>query len=260
MRDFDLVLYDLDGTLVETAPEICDAVNDVLRGLGWPEAREEQVARWIGHGTVALLLNAAAQASGIDAKTLDGSDRMAEIRSAYDACYEARCGTRSRLYPGVRETLAAFRSHGIRQAIVTNKEGRYTERVLAVHDLATSVDHVISGDSLPVKKPDPAGILACLDKFGVAPDRAVFVGDSSIDAATARNAGITAWLFPHGYNMGEPITSAGADRVLPDFAELREVLLGSKAAGEPLDSARSPDTGARSPAHVPDVKLSSCKP
>jgi phosphoglycolate phosphatase len=226
MRAFDLVVFDLDGTLVETAPEIADAVNDVLRHYGWPKADEEQVARWIGHGTAALLLQAVAKGSGVSPAQLKDSDQMREAAHLYDGFYDVRCGTRSRLYPGARMTLAAFRAGGISQAIVTNKEARYTERVLAIHALETAVDRTISGDSLGTKKPDPAGVLACLDEFSVPPERALFVGDSSIDAATARNAGITAWLLPHGYNMGEPVETAGADRVIPDFAELRARVLG----------------------------------
>ena len=230
MRSFDLVIYDLDGTLVETAPEIADAVNDVLRHYGWPEAQEAEVARWIGHGTAALLLHAVARGSGLNAAQLRDSQRMKEITALYDGFYNVRCGTRSRLYPGARMTLAAFRAGGIRQAIVTNKESRYTERVLAIHDLANAGERPISGDSLSTKKPDPAGILACLEEFAVAPERALFVGDSSIDAATARNAGIPAWLLPHGYNMGEPVSQAGADRVIDDFAQLQALVLGERGS------------------------------
>ncbi len=153
---------------------------------------------------------------------------MKEITRLYDGFYNTRCGTRSRLYPGARATLAALRKRGIRQAIVTNKEGRYTERVLAVHDLETAVDRTISGDSLGTKKPDPAGVLACLEEFSTVPGRALFVGDSSIDAATARNAGITSWLMPHGYNMGKPVADAGADRVIADFAELKAMVLATQ--------------------------------
>ena len=246
MRAFDLVVYDLDGTLVETAPEIADAVNDVLRHYGWPRADEEQVARWIGHGTAALLLQAVARGSGVDPEQLRDSDQMREAMRLYDGFYDVRCGTRSRLYAGARMTLAAFRAGGIKQVIVTNKEARYTDRVLAIHALETAVDRTISGDSLSTKKPDPAGVLACLDEFSVPPERALFVGDSSIDAATARNAGITAWLLPHGYNMGEPVAQAGADRVIADFPELQALVLGrpgSAAGPGPANPLASTEAG-----------------
>jgi len=232
MRRVDLVLFDLDGTLVETAPEIADAVNDTLRHFGWAPVDEAQIARWIGHGTGELLVQAVARAMASTPALLRGSERLSAIGQLYDRFYEARCGTRSRLYPGVVEALASLRVSGTRLAIVTNKERRYTERVLAAHDLATHLDRVVCGDSLPTRKPDPAGVQSCLSEFGVAPDRSLFVGDSSIDAATARNAGVPVWLLPHGYNMGQPIESAGGDRVIADFDELRRRLAPSVSPSE----------------------------
>jgi phosphoglycolate phosphatase len=220
---FELVMFDLDGTLVETAPEICDAVNDTLRPHGGAPVDEAQVARWIGHGTGELLVQAVARASGSAPALVRGSERLAAIVAAYDRHYAARCGTRSRVYPQVRETLATLRARGTRLAVVTNKERRYTDRVLAAHDLAASFHRVICGDTLATRKPDPAGVLACLCEFGVAPDRALFVGDSAIDAATARNAGVGVWLLPYGYNQGQPVEDCAPDRVIADLSDLLAV-------------------------------------
>ena len=213
-------MFDLDGTLVETAPEITDAVNDTLRQFGWAAIDEEQVARWIGHGTGALLVQAVARATGTPAAAVRDSERLAAIGTVYEHWYAQRCGTRSRLYPQVRETLATLRTQGTRLAIVTNKEQRYTRRVLEAHQLANAFDEVICGDTLSTRKPDPAGVLACLRQFGAKPERSLFVGDSSIDAATARNAGVPVWLLPYGYNMGQPIEQAAPDRVIADFSAL----------------------------------------
>jgi phosphoglycolate phosphatase len=218
----ELVMFDLDGTLVETAPEIADAVNDTLRQFGWAEIDEAQVARWIGHGTGALLVEAVAMATGTTAEQVRSSERLAAIGTVYEHWYAARCGTRSRLYPQVRETLAALRQRGTRLAIVTNKETRYTDRVLAAHDLQAAFDSVVCGDTLSTRKPDPAGVLACLRQFGVPPERALFVGDSSIDVATARHAGVPVWLLPYGYNMGQTVESASPDRVITDLSALLE--------------------------------------
>ena len=214
---YELVMFDLDGTLIETAPEICDAVNDTLRQLGLPALTQAQVERWIGHGTHELLIEALACATATDASTVRTSANLASTAAAFDRHYQRRCGTRSRPYPGVREALAYLRASGTKLAVVTNKEGRYTETVLGVHDLMTSFDRVISGDTLAAKKPDPAGVQACLVEFGVPRSRALFVGDSSIDAATARNAGVAVWLLPHGYNMGAPIQQCCPDRVIEGF-------------------------------------------
>jgi phosphoglycolate phosphatase len=120
----------------------------------------------------------------------------------------------------VRDTLTGLRARGCRLALVTNKEGRYTEIVLQAHKLQSMFDQVIAGDSLPTKKPDPTGVLACLEQWGLRPEQALFVGDSSIDAATARNAGVAVWLLPYGYNMGQPIDDCQPDRVISSIAAL----------------------------------------
>lgn len=220
----DLVLFDLDGTLIETAPEICDAVNDLMAHYGWQPVDESQIERWIGHGTGKLLLHAVADALGVTTDVLHGSGRMSEVGARYDSFYERRCGTRSRLYPGVRETLAALRASGIKCAIVTNKERRYTDRLVSAHALTDQFDRVMCGDTMPAPKPDPAGVRDYLREARVSATRALFVGDSSIDAATARHAGLPVWLVPGGYNLGQPVTDAGADRILDGIASLHDQL------------------------------------
>lgn len=217
---YDLILFDLDGTLIETAPEIGDATNDTLRRFDLPEVTQRQVNDWIGHGTRELLIQALAASGKTDVATVRSSPTLPLIAAEFDKNYQQRCGTRSHLYPQVREVLQQLRAAGMRLAVVTNKEGRYTQTVLDAHQLAPLFDCVISGDSLPTKKPDPAGVRHCLAQFQVPTDRALFVGDSSIDAATARNAGVPVWLLPYGYNMGQPITACQPDRVIEDFSAL----------------------------------------
>jgi len=220
----ELLACDLDGTLVETAPEICDALNDVMGQFAWPTVSENRVAAWIGRGTGELLLQAVADATREQPEVLRNSERMADVERLYAGYYDRRCGTRSRLYPEVRETLAAARQWGVKTAVVTNKERCYTERVLAAHGLCACFDRVLCGDTMAARKPAPDGILDCLRAFAVPAERALFVGDSSIDAATARNAGVPVWLVPYGYNLGRPIHEARPDRVIADFGELRRLL------------------------------------
>jgi phosphoglycolate phosphatase len=217
---YDLILFDLDGTLIETAPEIGDAVNDTLTGLGHPKVSQQAVNDWIGHGTRELLIQALAQVLKTSTQQVREAEAFPAIEAEFGQHYQRRCGTRSHLYPHVRETLQALRTAGVKLVVMTNKEGRYTQTVLDAHDLAPMFDRVISGDTLPVKKPNPAGITDCLKQFGLSSDRALFVGDSSIDVATARNAGIAVWALPYGYNMGEPIEACNPDRVIPDFSAL----------------------------------------
>lgn len=223
MAGFDLVMFDLDGTLVETAPEILDAVNDALGHFDLPEVTQQQVDHWIGLGTLELLVKALAQVTGVDVDEVRSSALLGQIVPVYNVAYNARCGTRSQLYPQVRDTLLALRAQGVKLAVVTNKEARYTQVVLNAHGLSSLFDLVISGDTFPRKKPDPAGVVHVLTRFGVAPERALFVGDSSIDAATARAAGVPVWLLPYGYNMGQAVESCAPDRVVSDISVLLSV-------------------------------------
>ena len=220
MKAFDLIMFDLDGTLVETAPEIFDAVNDTLRYFNMTEVTQQQVNDWIGHGTRELLIQALAFSGKVPDTAVRASDSLALSVSRFDRHYQQRCGTRSQLYPQVRETLTALRAQGVKLAVVTNKEGRYTTTVLNAHGLTPLLDAVVSGDSFPAKKPDPTGVQSCLCRFGVPPERAMFVGDSSIDVATARNAGVRVWMLPYGYNMGQPIEACAPDRVIADCSAL----------------------------------------
>jgi phosphoglycolate phosphatase len=212
--------FDLDGTLVETAPEIADAVNDTLRHFNRPEVSQQQVNDWIGHGTKELLIQALASVTLTTVEAVRGSADLREALPIFDRHYQARCGTRSHLYPQVREVLTALRARGSKLAVVTNKEGRYTDTVLRVHGLQDAFDVVVSGDTFPVKKPNPTSVLDCLERWGLKPTEALFIGDSSIDAATARNAGVAVWLLPYGYNMGEPVQACAPDRVIADFSAL----------------------------------------
>ena len=218
------VLFDLDGTLIETAPEIADAVNDALGAVDLAPIGLAMVRDWIGHGTASLLRSALAHRLGLAVAQVPTWARHAEAVSAFDAAYEARCGTRSHLYDGVRETLTQLRARGVRTAVVTNKEGRFTQRVLAAHQLHNSFDVVISGDSLPTKKPDPAGIAHALSQMQVSRLEALFVGDSSIDVQTARNAGLPVWALPYGYNMGQDIAQSQPDRLLTGFPQVLDIL------------------------------------
>jgi len=220
MRDYDLILFDLDGTLVETAPEIFDAVNDTLRYFNLAEVTQQQVNDWIGHGTRELLIQALAFSGKVPDTTVRTSDSLALSVARFDTYYQQRCGTRSQLYPQVRETLTALRGQDVKLAVVTNKEGRYTRTVLNAHGLTPLLDAVVSGDSFPAKKPDPMGVQSCLSQFGVSPGRALFVGDSSIDVATARNAGVRVWMLPYGYNMGQPIEACAPDRIIADCSAI----------------------------------------
>ena len=219
---FDLVLFDLDGTLVETAAELTDAVNDTLADFGVSPVDQGRIERWIGHGTRALLLQALALRRSEPLEVVRGDERLDAMVARFGEHYQRRCGTRSRLYPSVAETLHRLRADRVRMAVLTNKETRFTHAVLEAHGLTPLFDRVICGDTFPTKKHDPVGVLACLTQFGVPASRTLLVGDSSIDVATARQAGIAVWALPYGYNLGQPIEDSEPDRVIADLSALTD--------------------------------------
>lgn len=196
-----VILFDLDGTLMDTAPEIADAVNDSLRRLGHAPADEALVRGWIGDGARALLGKALAHAGA-------PASAQATAWPAFADDYEKRCGTRSLVHDGVRPLLARLRQRGLTSVVLTNKEGAFAQRLLALHGLADDFDLIVAGDTLAVKKPDPAVVTHALAVLQARPDEALLVGDSVTDVRTARAAGVPVWLVRHGYPAGD---LAGAD-------------------------------------------------
>jgi phosphoglycolate phosphatase len=213
---FDLVLFDLDGTLIETGPEIADAVNDLLKLAGFTAVGEQVIENWIGHGTRELLLQALRSQCEMDV----ASAQFKALEGQFAELYLKRCGTRSKLYPAVRETLEQLRQCQVSCVLMTNKESRYTLPVINAHGLDRLFDLVICGDTLPVKKPDPAGVQLAMQQFSASPTRTLFVGDSSIDIETARRAGIDVWAVPYGYNMGKSIEAFNPTRLIVDISAL----------------------------------------
>ena len=209
-----LVMYDLDGTLLDTAGEIAEAVNMTLADFGHETVSDQQVRDWIGHGTGWLMKTAWQHTQGPMDAPWD------KVMERFVTHYERTAGTYSRAFPYVLDTLNRTRAAGVKQAIVTNTETRFTTRVLAQHGLAEAFDLVICGDSLPVKKPNPAVINHCLAEMGASAGEALFVGDSEIDVTTAKLAGVVCWAVTYGYNLGKPIEDAMPDRVIEDIRDV----------------------------------------
>lgn len=209
----ELVLFDLDGTLVHTAPDIADAVNRVLALRKLPAMAEDWVQARIGHGSRVLLTQAWAEAT----RQLGGAEQappLAELVEEFGRHYADGCGRRGRPYPGAATTLAALRRAGVKVALLTNKEGRFARLVLDAHGLAGAFDLELYGDSLPARKPDPLPVTHALTHFGVPAARALLVGDSPIDVRTARAAGIAIWVVAYGYGPREEVAAERPDRVV----------------------------------------------
>lgn len=232
---YKLLMFDLDGTLVDSAPEITDAANRVLQGLHLSPVTVPQIISWIGSGSREVMVQAVAHAKKIDPDSLrnDGA-QIDDIMRAFATAYEEVCGQRSSLYPNVRETLGRLKALHFPLALITNKETRLTVRVLERHCLQHFFDLVIAGDSLSRSKPDPLPVRHCLKFFGVRATDGLLIGDSLSDVTAAHAAGVACWAVPYGYNRGRPIADAKPEGIIPDLSALLDLLAdrGEQAATE----------------------------
>ncbi len=215
-----LILIDLDGTLVDTVPDLAMAADAMMRDLGLPERGEAAVREWIGNGVARLVKRTLTNSLDREPDP-DLFERAHEIfldHYARDVC------TRSRPYPGVVEGLDRLEAAAYRLGCVTNKPARFTEPLLAALDLTRRFEIVVSGDTLPVRKPDPGQLLYAAERTGVEPADALMVGDSSNDVLAARAAGFRVVCVPYGYNHGHDIREADPDAIVADLVELSERL------------------------------------
>jgi len=207
-----LMMFDLDGTLVDTAGDIADALNELLREAGLRPASDDQVRRWVGHGS-RRLLQAALRATEAPERA-DDDTVLDRLLARYQQFYVQRCGGRSACYPAVRETLARLQANGVKLAIVSNREAQLARLILASQQLDGCFGLVIGGDSLATKKPDALPVRHAMAYFGVSAGDALMIGDSVTDVGAAHAAGVRCWLLPYGYNGGQPVETAGADRII----------------------------------------------
>lgn len=205
-------LFDLDGTLVDTAPDLDAALNHALSGAGLGPVDESLTRHWVGHGSRVLVEQALA---------LHGtSSDVGALQAAFIAYYQSHIADRSVPYPGVEEALHALRGRGARLAVVTNKLTRLSVPLLEALDLAPLFDCIVCGDTAAHPKPaaDPA-LHACA-ALGLGADQVLFVGDSGTDVACARAAGCAVVCVADGYNQGVPAAQLGADAVIDSFLDL----------------------------------------
>jgi phosphoglycolate phosphatase len=214
------VTIDLDGTLADSAPDLAVAANLMLRELGRPDLPESAIRTFVGKGIPRLVERTLAG-------TLDGSVDKEALDSAlpvFQRCYLAVNGKHTTIYPGVMEGLDALRAAHLPLACVTNKAGRFTLPLLEQLGIASYFVQVISGDTLPQKKPDPAPLLHACRLFGIAPGEMLMIGDSMNDAEAARAAGCPVFCVTYGYNEGRDVRALDVDAIVASLIEATRLI------------------------------------
>lgn len=212
----EMVLIDVDGTLVDSVPDLHYCVDEMMKALAMPLRGEARVRTWVGNGVERLVRRALTD-------SLEGEPDDALFARAYPIfldLYAENTSKRSKLYPGVVEGLDYLQQQGYKLGCVTNKAEQFTVpllRDLGVHDRFAII---VSGDTLAEKKPHPMPLLHAAEFFGVAPEQALMLGDSVSDVKAARAAGFQIICMSYGYNHGNDIRDANPDAVIDSMAEL----------------------------------------
>jgi phosphoglycolate phosphatase len=220
MNQPKMILIDVDGTLVDSVPDLAFCVDAMMERLGRPPYGEAAVRDWVGNGVERLVRRALIG-------QLDGEPEEADVEHALPIfldLYAENTSGRSHLYPGIREGLDYLKAAGYPLGCVTNKAAQFTEPLL--RDLGVREDFaiVVSGDTLPRKKPDPLPLLHAAEYFGVSPADALMVGDSVSDVKAARAAGFGIVCMSYGYNHGVDIRLANPDAVIDSLIEIEGLL------------------------------------
>jgi phosphoglycolate phosphatase len=211
------LIFDLDGTLVDTAPDLLGALNAILLGEGRPPVDHADLHHLVGFGARTMMAEAFKMTGGeIDAARLPG------LIDLYIAHYRKHIAVASRAFPHVEETLALLKAQGARLGVLTNKPQELTDLLLPALKMDRYFTAIHGAGRYGYNKPDPRVFHHVVDELGGGP--ALMIGDSMTDVATARAAGVPVILVSYGYTP-EPARSLGADAVVDDFAQIADIAM-----------------------------------
>lgn len=216
LKGIALIAFDLDGTLIDSVPDLAHAIDLMLEDERLSALGEARVRDFVGNGS-RVLVERALEAHG---RKIDDIDMVERTHHAFLAHYAADPSSRTRLYPGVRECLDGLCRAGVSLVLITNKPEAFIEPLLAHFSLAEHFVLALGGDSLSTCKPDPAPLLFAAERLGVSPNQALMVGDSRHDIAAGKAAGFRTLAVPYGYNHGDPISASQPDYLVESLDAL----------------------------------------
>ncbi|KEF30781.1 Phosphoglycolate phosphatase [Marinobacter nitratireducens] len=215
-----VALFDLDGTLVDSAPDLAAAVDQMLEHLGRTPAGLDRVRDWVGNGAAILVRRALAGKTNWEPAEPKDDALFKDALAIFYHCYGQHNGRHAQVFEGVVPCLAHLKALGCRLGIVTNKPDQFVAPLLEQTGLDQWFELSIGGDTLAVKKPDPAPLLHAMEQLGGSPGTTVVIGDSAADVNAALAANIPCVAVRYGYNFGGSVDSLGADAVVDSLAEL----------------------------------------
>ncbi len=222
MNQIKLIAFDLDGTLLDSVPDLAVAADQAVQALGFEGVTELEVRDYVGNGADILIGRSLSRSLVINPEL--SAELRVKARELFDDFYEQTGHKLSHLYSNVQQTLESLHQAGFILALVTNKPSKFVPHVLQQHNIAQYFTDVIGGDTFPNKKPDPMALNWLLEKHQVDASQMLMVGDSKNDILAAKNTGCASFGLTYGYNHGEPIANANPDFVADDIAQLLDVV------------------------------------
>ncbi len=216
----ELIMIDVDGTLVDSVPDLSWCLDETLKQVGLPPRGEAAARKWVGNGVIRIVQRGIA--NDIDAP--HDEEIFEKAMPIFREIYAENTSKRSNLYPGVEEGLEYLKSTGIKIGCITNKDEQFTHPILKDLGIWDYFEIVISGDTLEKKKPDPLPLLHGAKELGANPENSMMLGDSMSDVKAARAAGFDIICMSYGYNHGIDIRDSEPDAVIDSMAELKSMI------------------------------------
>lgn len=223
-QEKQLLIFDFDGTLIDSVPDLADATNTMLKQLGKPTYSLDTVKQWVGNGSRLLVERALVGSTKVPegALTQVEADHAEQVfLEAYNDIEESK----TIAYPDVDQGLHQLKQAGFTLALVTNKPIRFVPKILESFGWTELFSSVLGGDSLPVKKPDPTPLLHTCKTLGFTPEQAIMIGDSINDMLAGQNAEMDTLGLSYGYNYGKDIGESSPTQVFNSFNDLLDYLL-----------------------------------